>query len=128
MTSRDIEVIQKRIEERLNRASSNIPPIARKMFEEMPFPKTMPAFGSSRSSERTFRVDAEANVWIMEYNRPGDDEKRWTVFDSAGMLLGTLRVPDDLIILAIGGDYVLGVRRDELDVEQVVMYELVKPD
>lgn len=126
VTSGDIEVIQKQTEERFNRPGSNLSPSTRKIFEETPFHKTMPAFGS-RSLERTFHVDAEDNVWVMEYNRPGHDQKRWTVFDEAGTLLGTTRVPDDLIIMDIGGDYVLGVERDEYDVEHVMMYGLVKP-
>ena len=127
VTGDDIEAIGKRSEERLNRASSNTPPFARKMFEELPFPETMPAFGRSGSFERTFHVDTEANVWVLEYNRPADDRVRWTVFDSGGVLRGTLRVPDGLDILDIGHDYVLGLWRDEDEVEHVMMYGLVKP-
>ncbi len=130
VTSDDIKAIGKRIEERLNRASANISPFARKMFEEMPFPETMPAFGRpvSRTGEpRTFHVDTEANVWVLEYNRPGDDRMRWTVFDSEGVLLGTLTAPEGLDILEVGDDYALGLWRDEDDVEYVRMYGLVKP-
>ena len=127
VTTEDIDVLQEERRESLARAPPNIRENARRMFEEMPFPETMPAFGRSGSSARTFHVDALGNVWVMEYNRPGDDSKRWTVFDSDGMLLGTLRVPDDLVISNIGPDYVLGVHRDEDDVEHVRLYELVKP-
>ena len=127
VTSSDIEVIQKRVAKRLESITSNMAPVFRQMYQEMPFPEAMPAFGRSDSSERTFHVDALGNVWVMEYNRPGDDSKRWTVFDTAGILLGTLRVPDDLVISNIGPDYVLGVRLDDLDVEHVMMYGLVKP-
>ena len=127
VTSSDIEVIQKRVAEWLESAAANIAPVFRHMYQEMPFPERMPAFGRSGSSERTFHVDALGNVWVVEYNRPGDDSKRWTVFDSAGILLGTLRVPNDFVISHIGGDFVLGVKLDDLDVEHVMMYGLVKP-
>lgn len=42
-------------------------------------------------------------------------------------MLGTTELTGGLTITDIGADYVLGIIRDELDVEQVVMYRLVKP-
>jgi len=48
------------------------------------------------------------------------------VFDSTGALLGTITVPLARI-LEIGADYVLGVQRDDMEVEYVRVHELRKP-
>ena len=50
-----------------------------------------------------------------------------TVFDAGGVLLGTLTAPDGLDILDVGDDYALGLWRDDLAVEYVRLYGLVKP-
>ena len=63
----------------------------------------------------------------------GPDEARWTipaptglhdVFRPDGVYLGTVKLPHDLRIAEIGPDYVLGMARDDLDVEYVRMYGL----
>lgn len=40
-----------------------------------------------------------------------------------GIWLGHGSLPARLRILEIGGDYILGVEQDDLDVERVVLYE-----
>ncbi len=90
------------------------------MLDEMPLPLTMPSYEHAR-------VDALSNVWVKEYNRPGDNTPRWSVFDSSGVWLGTLTFPVRFEPLDIGSDYVLGLWRNEDDVEHVRMYQLVKP-
>ena len=42
-------------------------------------------------------------------------------------MLGTLSVPDRFVIHDVGRDFVLGKWTDDLDVEHVQMYELIKP-
>ena len=42
-------------------------------------------------------------------------------------MLGTVAAPRGMWVFEFGRDYVLGVVRDSLDVEQVQMYELFKP-
>jgi hypothetical protein len=71
-------------------------------------------------------VDSDLNLWVREYTRPGDREWSYSVFSADGVLLGTLRMPTALTILDIGADYVLGLRRDEFDVEYVQLHELRK--
>jgi hypothetical protein len=56
-----------------------------------------------------------------------DEPPRWIVFDSDGRWLGAVEVPPNGRVSEIGADYVLGVWRDELDVERVQMFELIKP-
>lgn len=90
------------------------------LFPHITFPETMPAY-------RRVMLDREGNIWVEEYRRPSDDVPRWTVFTPAGRLLGTLTTPTGLWIYDIGDGYVLGRWRDELDVEHVRLYEIVKP-
>ena len=63
----------------------------------------------------------------------GPDDKEWVipapsglhdVFRPDGVYLGTVKLPHDLRITEIGPDYILGVVRDELDIQYVHMYGL----
>ncbi|NIM49980.1 MAG: hypothetical protein GTN78_22390 [Gemmatimonadales bacterium] len=98
-----------------------------RVFRERPKVSTMPAFGSPAMMAEAVRVDQVGNLWVLEYSRPSDHRLRWTVFDPDGRLLGTLQLPAGLRLLDIGDDCVLGLWRDELDVEHVRLYELSKP-
>ena len=51
----------------------------------------------------------------------------WSVFDVEGFFLGRVTMPHEFSPLDIGPDYVLGLWRDEDDVEHVRMYELIEP-
>jgi len=75
---------------------------------------------------RRLLVDREDNLWAKEYPEPGTDASRWFVFDPAGHWQGTVELPDRFEPYDIGDDYVLGEWLDELDVEYVRMYALVK--
>jgi len=88
-----------------------------RMFLDMPIPSTMPAFDR-------LQVDAAGNLWVLEYRRPADKQPTWTVFADDGHVLGTVDTPPGLEIFEIGNDYVLGVWRDEMEVEHVRMYAL----
>lgn len=91
-----------------------------KQREELPRRETFPAFSDART-------DAEGNLWVEQYARPGDEQPRWDVFDPQGRWLGTVDTPPGLKIHDIGADWILGVQKDELDVEHVRMYPLRKP-
>jgi hypothetical protein len=91
-----------------------------RVYAEMPVPETMPAY-------EALLVDAEGNLWVEEYRRPGDERPRWTVFDPDGVMLGVVEFPERFRVYQIGADFVLGRWRDELDVEHVQLYELIKP-
>ena len=71
-------------------------------------------------------ADAEGNVWLPSY-RPGGSPggSPYTVISPGGEWLGTVEAPPRFRILDVAGGLVLGVLRDEMDVENVVVYELV---
>lgn len=50
----------------------------------------------------------------------------FSVFDPDGRWLGTVETPRGVQIFEIGDDYLLGVRRDDLEVQYVVRHEIVK--
>jgi hypothetical protein len=91
-----------------------------RMYADMPVPKTMPAYGD-------LMVDAVGDLWVADYRRPSDHQPRWTVFDSTGQMLGAVAMPERFTPYDIGADYVLGVWKDELDVQYVREFGLEKP-
>ncbi len=72
-------------------------------------------------------MDREKNIWAQQYYLIADSTPPWTVFDSDGRLLGDVTFPDRFHTFEIGADYVVGVWWDELDVEHVQLYDLIKP-
>jgi sugar lactone lactonase YvrE len=74
-----------------------------------------------------FCIDSEGYLWVEDYRKPGDERSRWTVFDLDGLMLGRVELPDRFTIHQIGRDFVLGTWIDEMDVEHVRLYALIKP-
>ncbi len=83
------------------------------------FPARFPAHGR-------LMTDAGGNLWVQEYLLPGETATRWTVLDTAGRWLGMVDMPERFRPNEIGDDYVLGIWRDEADVQFVRMYHLLK--
>jgi len=48
------------------------------------------------------------------------------VFDREGVFVARVHMPPRLNILEVGDDYVLGLARDDIDVEHVRLYRLEK--
>lgn len=97
-------------------------------FRNFPMPETFPAFGWNRTGRTPpVLIDDTDHLWVLEYNRPGDEEYRWSVFDPEGGLLGEVVFPVVLEPMHIGDDFVLGKWRDGFDVEHVRLYDLIKP-
>ena len=84
---------------------------------EIPFPERMPLFGR-------LLVDAQGNVWAKRFSPSWEGDSSWYVFDGQGVWLGEVSTPPGLHIFEIGADYVLGLRRDELGVQFVVLFPL----
>lgn len=93
--------------------------VLERVYTEMPYPATMPAYGQ-------MVTDAQGHLWVAEYPWPTEDQPRWTVFDPEGVMLGIVETPPRFTVYQIGSDFVLGRWRDELDVEHVQIYRLIK--
>jgi 6-bladed beta-propeller len=90
-------------------------------FAAAQFPERFPAHFE-------MEMDAEGDLWVQDYRSfTRRVDRSWAVFDRDGRFLGEVVVPAGVTVHEIGDDYVLGVWTDELDVEYVVMYDLIKP-
>ena len=95
----------------------------RRRYRSTPVAERFPAFTS-------LVVDALDYLWIEEYEFPGEERpgSLWTVFDPEGRVLGFVETPDGLQVFEIGGNYILGLRGDEFDVESVEVWALERSD
>jgi len=111
------------------RSAADLPPGQLQELERvwrwMPVPETLPHF-------EALEVDREENLWVRAAVAPSDSILEYLVFDPQGKMLGRLPVPlglvhNPMVRLDIGGDYLLGVWEDELGIQSVRMYGLIKP-
>ena len=87
-------------------------------LDALPLPESFPAISA-------IEVDVLGNLWVREYNLPGQEDRAlWTVFDPDGLVQGFVETPPGLVIYEIGEDYILGKVEDELSVEYVQLWSL----
>ncbi|MDE2678943.1 MAG: hypothetical protein OXI76_13670 [Gemmatimonadota bacterium] len=94
---------------------------------EQPMASTLPAL-------KSIHLDAGGNLWVEPHSRHGSGTGPFQVYTPGGEWLGTVAVPSGLqqenvglpVSFEIGDDYILGVWRDEIGVEYVRMYRLMK--
>ena len=107
-------------------ASPQLIELRRSNLERMSFADHFPAHGR-------MMVDRTGAVWLERYtpsaptggwNATRDEPSVWEVYDADGVWLGPVELPGDFIAREVGADYVLGLWRDENDVEFVRLYEL----
>ena len=89
------------------------------MYSALQYPARFPAYSA-------MLVDPDDNLWIEEYRAPGDTQTRWRIYSPAGLLIGTVLTAQSFQLLEAGRNYVLGVWKDQNDVEYVQMYSLLK--
>jgi hypothetical protein len=68
----------------------------------------------------------DGHLFARRYPMPGEDVAEWRVLDSSGVWMGTIAMPEGLLVWQIGRDFVLGKLTDDLGVERVVVYELFR--
>ncbi len=69
-------------------------------------------------------LDDEGMVWVGSYRGDPSAPRLYHVYDSEGPFLARVTMPAGIEVLEIGAGHVLGITRDELDVERVVLLEL----
>lgn len=88
-------------------------------FAEVTFPSHKPSF-------QELATDGAGRLWVQLWTAGDGDQDRWLAFDADGRLIAEVEVPADLRLLDIGDQYVVAVWTDELDVEYVRLYRLLK--
>jgi hypothetical protein len=100
-------------------------PSVRAYVDDLPVPESKPAYSE-------LLVDARGCVWAAKH--VGEvtgwlamDPRKWEVFSAQGEWLGSVISPRRFAVFEIGDDYVLGVFRDDVDVEHVQVLRLHRP-
>ena len=94
-------------------------------------------FSETHPAHHGFLVDRSGYLWVLRYNPRRFDNGRipppifdetssWDIFDPQGIWLGLVHTPPRFVLYEVGEDYLLGMWRDELEVEYVQMYGLVR--
>lgn len=83
----------------------------------VPKPKRFPYWGSAL-------VDRSGHLWISDPAPAQPAPTGWSVFDGNARRVARAILPSGFVPKEIGTDYVLGVTRDEFNVEYVRMYTL----
>lgn len=87
---------------------------------DTPRPETFPAFSD-------VLVDPLQNLWVQVFQPPAEEAPRaWAVFDAYGTFLGYVETPAGLTVFQIGMDFVLGVQSDDLGVEHVQTWPMIR--
>jgi len=93
-------------------------------WAEMRVPETKPAFGMQ------FGITTDGYLWVAEYTDAPIKPEILHIFDPGGVYLGDLRIPAGLAYspraVEIGPDYFLGVFMDDLEVETVQLFRLIR--
>jgi hypothetical protein len=94
-------------------------------WSRMHVPDRLPLF-------QALAVDAEGNAWARRAQAPTDSVLSYEVIDAEGRWLGTVDVPPGLIHTVdhpvdIGPDYFLGIWQDDIGIQSVRRYGLLKP-
>lgn len=101
---------------------------------------TLASFNALTGSEEVpvfwdFLVDGGEFVWVREYDPRVHATNvgglmtaglggSWSLFDLDGRYVTSIAVPEDFEPLSIESDHLIGVRRDEFDVESVRIYQI----
>ena len=70
-------------------------------------------------------VAQTGHVWVRCFKPPIEETPQdWIIFTPSGKLVGRIQLPRTLRVLDLGGNHVLGVIRDEADVEFIQLFRI----
>jgi hypothetical protein len=73
-----------------------------------------------------FITDRTGNLWVSDYDDPLSTPGRWTVYGEDGGVLARIALPERFLPFDIGADWILGRELDDLDVEHMRLYPIVR--
>jgi len=97
------------------------PPDIVDLLERLPFPTHKPGY-------TRLLLDGGGYVWAARYYRGmyAGQTVEWEIFAPSGEWLGRIATPAGFDVLQIGSREILGVQRDELEVEHVQVLRLIR--
>ena len=116
----EIEEFRARISEAMEGQANPFVAQFREAYANVAYPEVMPAFSE-------MLTDREGHLWVSAVAGSQDEARHWSVFHRDGTWLGEVVTPARFAVREIGVDYLLGHATDDLDIERVLLYELIKP-
>lgn len=92
---------------------------ARRRMQDLQYAPALPAYAGFVATE-------EGGLWVKDFVLPGTEgtPERWTIFDPNGRIHGMVDLPAQFRPMYVNADRVLGVFRDDLDVEYIRGYTI----
>ena len=87
------------------------------MYEELPLPSSLPAYTDLRFADT-------GELWARRYSERGAIALRWDIFGTDGGYRGRVEIPASFRIEEVSRGQLVGVFRDELDVQRVEVRDL----
>ena len=87
------------------------------MYEDLPMPESLPAYSGLRFADT-------GELWARRYSQRGATMLRWDVFGADGSYLGRVEIPASFQLEEVSRGQLVGVSRDELDVQRVEIRDL----
>lgn len=117
--------------------STDLPPEVRQQqrayFESLRVSDPLPSYWA-------FEVSNDGHLWVNDSRRAAEltigsvlgseriASTGWSVFSPEGRWLGTIDIPNDFAPTTIGAEWVLGIRTDDLGVQWIERYPVLKPE
>lgn len=95
-------------------------PLTRKRLDAFPAKEAFPAVVE-------IRIDPLGRIWTRSFARPGSTATEWLGFAETGEFVCSLSVPRSFRVFRFDASAVVGVRRDEMDVESVEVTSFILP-
>ena len=117
--SYDVRLTKSMIQAERDAMSSLVSEGRRDYVAELPAPERRPAYSD-------LELDPDGFVWAAEYRglQGAGKPTRWLVFSPQGEWLGSVSTPPRFEVYEIGREYILGLLRDDFDVEHVQVLAL----
>ena len=77
---------------------------------------------------KVIRLDDSGNLWMQEFQADAAAPSSWLVFAPSGQRIAAASMPARFRPTHIGDDFVMGVWRDDLDVEYVQLRGIMRGD
>lgn len=100
--------------------AGDLAPQRQRRLDAFPVKETFPAV-------MEIQIDLLGRIWIRTFDRPGATATEWLGFADSGAFICSLSVPKALTVFHFDSSAVVGVHRDEMDVESVEVWSFTVP-